>query len=73
LDDILSGLDDEPTTKPSESKKATAPIENLPRGCCAGCRKFIIGETTTAMGRSYHPEHFVCSSCSAVIGTGIIF
>jgi paxillin len=74
LDDILAGLD-EPTTKPSDSTKKNIPlpIENLPRGCCAGCRKFIIGEVTTAMGRSYHPEHFVCSSCGDIIGTASYF
>jgi hypothetical protein len=76
LDDILSGLDDNIAKTPSSSsptepakKSASSPIENLPKGCCAGCRKFIVGEVTTAMGRSYHPDHFVCASCSTVIGT----
>jgi len=30
---------------------------------CAACGDMIIGVTTNALGKSYHPEHFVCAYC----------
>lgn len=30
---------------------------------CFGCRKPIAGRSITAMGRVWHPEHFVCAKC----------
>lgn len=30
---------------------------------CAACGRPIAGECTTAMGRRWHPEHFVCTRC----------
>lgn len=31
---------------------------------CARCGQPITGTATTALGKTWHPEHFVCSSCS---------
>lgn len=31
---------------------------------CFGCRKPVAGRSTTAMGRVWHPEHFVCAKCT---------
>jgi hypothetical protein len=30
---------------------------------CAQCNKSIVGKFTTALGKNYHPEHFVCATC----------
>lgn len=49
------------------------PDVTLPRGMCSGCRKAIVGESVQALGRSYHPDHFVCSTCGKNIGNGGFF
>jgi hypothetical protein len=43
------------------------------RGTCGHCRMPIYEECIQAMGRTYHPEHFVCGSCQNPIGTGSFF
>lgn len=30
---------------------------------CTGCNKEIVGRYIEALGRSWHPEHFVCTTC----------
>jgi len=35
----------------------------LLRNTCASCHKPILGRSITALGRVWHPEHFVCFSC----------
>eukprot|EP01091_Cochliopodium_minus_P007210 TRINITY_DN1712_c0_g1_i2.p1 TRINITY_DN1712_c0_g1~~TRINITY_DN1712_c0_g1_i2.p1 ORF type:complete len:521 (-),score=138.47 TRINITY_DN1712_c0_g1_i2:132-1694(-) len=35
---------------------------------CAACRKPINGRSLTAMGRQWHPEHFVCTHCHTAFG-----
>ena len=35
---------------------------------CAGCRQPIIGSYVSAMGRSWHPEHFLCANCQKPTG-----
>lgn len=30
---------------------------------CFSCRDFIEGEVVSALGHTYHPRCFVCSSC----------
>ena len=35
----------------------------LLKGVCNACRKPIVGRSITAMGRVWHPEHFVCAHC----------
>jgi len=39
------------------------------RGVCAQCGGSILGEIIQAMGKTYHPEHFCCSSCREPLGT----
>mmetsp|Transcript_26397 Transcript_26397/g.37161 ORF Transcript_26397/g.37161 Transcript_26397/m.37161 type:complete len:183 (-) Transcript_26397:58-606(-) len=34
---------------------------------CATCGEGIQGQVITALDRSYHPEHFVCSTCKVVL------
>eukprot|EP01133_Synstelium_polycarpum_P004360 gene4360-5092_t len=45
-----------PITPDGRSVKATGPP-------CGHCGEMIIGVSTNALGKSYHPEHFVCTYC----------
>lgn len=31
---------------------------------CAGCQQPIVGQCLTALGKQWHPDHFVCSLCT---------
>eukprot|EP01090_Pellita_catalonica_P017642 TRINITY_DN536_c0_g1_i3.p1 TRINITY_DN536_c0_g1~~TRINITY_DN536_c0_g1_i3.p1 ORF type:complete len:528 (+),score=62.05 TRINITY_DN536_c0_g1_i3:141-1724(+) len=31
---------------------------------CAYCSKMIVGRVTNALGKKWHPDHFVCETCS---------
>ena len=48
-------------------------LETLAKGSCFGCRKPIIGQVITALGRQYHPEHFVCAHCRQELGERTFF
>jgi len=37
--------------------------EKMLRSTCASCNKPILGRSLTALGRLWHPEHFVCFVC----------
>ncbi|XP_070800764.1 paxillin-like [Pituophis catenifer annectens] len=37
---------------------------------CSGCEKPITGRCITAMGRRFHPEHFVCAFCLKQLNKG---
>lgn len=43
------------------------------RGTCYHCRQAIYDECMQALGRTYHPEHFMCGSCNNPLGTGSFF
>jgi len=34
---------------------------------CPSCGEFIEGQTIEAMGKKWHPNHFVCGTCKAVL------
>ncbi|XP_078087454.1 leupaxin-like [Mustelus asterias] len=38
------------------------------KGVCSSCKKRIVGTIVTAMGLTWHPEHFVCAHCKEEIG-----
>ncbi|XP_055513419.1 leupaxin-like [Leucoraja erinacea] len=38
------------------------------KGICCSCKKPIVGKIITAMGLTWHPEHFVCAHCQEEIG-----
>ncbi|XP_029431531.1 leupaxin isoform X2 [Rhinatrema bivittatum] len=38
---------------------------------CCGCQKPITGRCVSAMGRRFHPEHFVCAFCLKQLTQGI--
>jgi len=39
-------------------------------GVCSSCRKKIVGDIIQALGKQYHPEHFLCTSCGTLLGGG---
>uniref|UniRef100_A0A8C4WZS7 Paxillin n=1 Tax=Eptatretus burgeri TaxID=7764 RepID=A0A8C4WZS7_EPTBU len=43
------------------------------KGTCSACRKPIAGQVVTAMGKTWHPEHFVCTHCQEEIGSRSFF
>jgi len=43
--------------------------ENLGKGVCGSCRKQVIGDMIQALGKCYHPEHFLCTSCGTLLGS----
>jgi len=40
---------------------------------CAGCNKAITGQYITALGKTWHSEHFVCTSCGKSFGDKAFF
>ncbi|XP_074438625.1 leupaxin isoform X1 [Larus michahellis] len=43
-------------------------ITATPAGACAACRKPIAGKVLTALGKTWHPEHFACACCGQELG-----
>uniref|UniRef100_UPI0035900880 paxillin-like n=1 Tax=Myxine glutinosa TaxID=7769 RepID=UPI0035900880 len=70
---------------PSQSTKLSSMLDNLQsdlhrqgvttqaKGICAACNKPVVGQVLTAMGKQWHPEHFVCAHCSTEIGSKNFF
>uniref|UniRef100_A0A3B3ZYQ2 LIM zinc-binding domain-containing protein n=1 Tax=Periophthalmus magnuspinnatus TaxID=409849 RepID=A0A3B3ZYQ2_9GOBI len=48
-------------------------VQTVAKGVCGACKKPIVGQVVTAMGRTWHPEHFVCSHCQEEIGSRNFF
>uniref|UniRef100_A0A8C8REB6 Leupaxin n=1 Tax=Pelusios castaneus TaxID=367368 RepID=A0A8C8REB6_9SAUR len=48
-------------------------ITTVPKGDCASCRKPIAGKMITALGKTWHPEHFTCTQCGREIGTSSFY
>ncbi|KAJ3051761.1 hypothetical protein HK097_007224 [Rhizophlyctis rosea] len=45
--------------------------QDLPK--CIECKDPIVGAAVSAMGKTWHPNHFLCTSCKCVLGTGRFF
>ncbi|OPJ74264.1 leupaxin isoform B [Patagioenas fasciata monilis] len=43
-------------------------ISAAPAGVCAACRKPVAGKVLTALGATWHPEHFTCARCGQELG-----
>ncbi|XP_037042323.1 leupaxin isoform X3 [Bradysia coprophila] len=43
------------------------------KGCCNACDKPIVGQVITALGKTWHPEHFTCNHCNQELGTRNFF
>lgn len=48
-------------------------INTQQKGCCSACDKPIVGQVITALGKTWHPEHFVCNHCQQELGTRNFF
>ncbi|XP_078508816.1 transforming growth factor beta-1-induced transcript 1 protein [Lissotriton helveticus] len=48
-------------------------ISTVAKGLCASCQKPIAGQVVTALGQTWHPEHFVCSHCQKEMGGSNFF
>ncbi|XP_072128158.1 transforming growth factor beta-1-induced transcript 1 protein-like isoform X2 [Mobula birostris] len=59
LDDMLGKL---------QSNLLQQGVSTVPKGSCTACRKPIVGQMVTALGQTWHPEHFVCTHCQMEIG-----
>ncbi|XP_065611148.1 leupaxin isoform X3 [Cyrtonyx montezumae] len=59
LDHMLGGL-----TRDLQELGITA----APAAICASCRKPIAGKMLTALGETWHPEHFTCAHCGQELG-----
>ncbi|XP_071057680.1 leupaxin isoform X2 [Onthophagus taurus] len=48
-------------------------VNTSQKGCCNACEKPIVGQVITALGKTWHPEHFTCAHCSQELGTRNFF
>lgn len=48
-------------------------VNTQQKGCCTACEKPIVGQVITALGRTWHPEHFTCNHCNQELGTRNFF
>jgi len=62
IDILLGDLQNQLRAEPDPS----APAHH---GACASCTKPILGEVISALGKRFHPEHFVCGNCMMPLGT----
>eukprot|EP01112_Ceratiomyxa_fruticulosa_P023446 TRINITY_DN8958_c0_g1_i1.p1 TRINITY_DN8958_c0_g1~~TRINITY_DN8958_c0_g1_i1.p1 ORF type:complete len:535 (-),score=106.74 TRINITY_DN8958_c0_g1_i1:102-1706(-) len=65
LDNLLTNLTSQMTDIDSNTPAA--------RGTCYSCRKPILGEVIQALGKTFHPEHFVCGNCQNPLGTASFY
>ncbi|XP_026329283.1 paxillin isoform X2 [Hyposmocoma kahamanoa] len=48
-------------------------VQTPQKGCCNACEKPIVGQVITALGQTWHPEHFTCAHCNQELGTRNFF
>lgn len=48
-------------------------VNTVQKGCCSACEKLIVGQVITALGKTWHPEHFTCNHCNQELGTRNFF
>ncbi|XP_026678006.1 leupaxin isoform X2 [Diaphorina citri] len=48
-------------------------VTTTQKGCCSSCDKPIVGQVITALGKTWHPEHFICTHCNQELGTRNFF
>ena len=48
-------------------------VNTANKGCCSACDKPIVGQVITALGKTWHPEHFTCNHCNQELGTRNFF
>jgi hypothetical protein len=85
LDPHLAGLDQMLRQLASNSSsETTTPASSPPTGrhaaaaaslqvSCGACKEPVSGRAVTALGKTYHPNHFVCLGCAMPLGTSSFF
>ncbi|XP_054827714.1 leupaxin isoform X1 [Eublepharis macularius] len=73
-----SGEQNAPDTLDSMLEGLTQGLQDLgvaavPKGNCASCHKPIAGKVVTALGQTWHPEHFTCAHCKKEMGARPFF
>lgn len=48
-------------------------VKTTQKGVCYACDKPIIGQVVTALGKTFHPEHFTCANCNMELGSQNFF
>uniref|UniRef100_A0A671YKC2 Transforming growth factor beta-1-induced transcript 1 protein n=1 Tax=Sparus aurata TaxID=8175 RepID=A0A671YKC2_SPAAU len=48
-------------------------VQTSSKGNCSACQKPVVGQVVTALGKVWHPEHFVCSECEIELGSRNFF
>uniref|UniRef100_A0A8D3B4P3 LIM zinc-binding domain-containing protein n=1 Tax=Scophthalmus maximus TaxID=52904 RepID=A0A8D3B4P3_SCOMX len=48
-------------------------VQTSSKGNCSACQKPVVGQVVTALGKVWHPEHFVCSECETELGSRNFF
>ena len=44
-------------------------VNTVAKGMCAACSKPILNKIVKALGKQWHPEHFVCAGCDIELGS----
>jgi hypothetical protein len=58
LDDMLGNLQEDMVKQG---------VKTTQKGVCYACDKPIVGQVVTALGKTFHPEHFTCAHCNQVL------
>lgn len=48
-------------------------VTTTQKGSCCACDKPIVGQVITALGKTWHPEHFTCAHCNHELGSNNFF
>ncbi|XP_077359278.1 transforming growth factor beta-1-induced transcript 1 protein-like isoform X1 [Festucalex cinctus] len=48
-------------------------VQTSSKGNCSACQKPVVGQVVTALGKVWHPEHFVCTQCETELGSRNFF
>uniref|UniRef100_A0A3B4AM59 LIM zinc-binding domain-containing protein n=1 Tax=Periophthalmus magnuspinnatus TaxID=409849 RepID=A0A3B4AM59_9GOBI len=48
-------------------------VHTSSKGTCTACQKPVVGQVVTALGKVWHPEHFVCTECEIELGSRNFF
>ncbi|EQB77935.1 transforming growth factor beta-1-induced transcript 1 protein [Camelus ferus] len=84
---VLSSVNEDSPTPPGPTNKGSLDtmlgllqsdlsrrgVPTQAKGLCGSCNKPIAGQVVTALGRAWHPEHFVCGGCSTALGGSSFF
>ncbi|XP_043245047.1 paxillin-like isoform X1 [Amphibalanus amphitrite] len=82
---VVEETHDPPLEQPAKTSQLDTMLGNLQddmdrqgvntavKGTCAACGQPIVGQVITALGKTWHPEHFTCSHCNMELGNKNFF